>query len=196
MKDGNDSKKRQEISGVSILESLIATAIVGIGFIAIFQMISFSSNSMSTSAERTKVNYIVGSIAEDIIAASNTEVGGLTLAESIVSRAGAGNNAITKTDCETINPRGFNAADNNDNKTSKWDYMLSSTSNVGGGDEGVASNLRCQANDRKIINTYEICSVGCENVNATVFDPLLIGRVVVTVNNGRKRQVLYFATSE
>lgn len=196
MKDGNDSKEKQEISGISILESLMATAIVGIGFVAIFQMIKFSSNSMNTSAERTKVNYIVGSIAEDIIASSNIQVDGQTLSETIVNRAGAGNRAIQKTDCQTVNPRDFNNANNNNNKLTKWDYMLSSVSGVGGDNEGVASNIKCQINDQKIINTYEICRTGCENANPTVFDRTLIGRVVVTVNNGRKRQVLYFATSE
>ena len=32
--------------GLSILEALISTAIVGIGFVAIFQMVNFSINSI------------------------------------------------------------------------------------------------------------------------------------------------------
>ena len=44
--------------GLSLLEALISTAIVGIGFVAIFQMVNFSINSINTSGERTKANYL------------------------------------------------------------------------------------------------------------------------------------------
>ena len=45
-------------SGLSILEALVSTAIVGIGFIAILQMTNFSVQSIDYSGERTKVNFI------------------------------------------------------------------------------------------------------------------------------------------
>ena len=53
--------------GLTILEGLISTAIVGIGFIAILQMVNYSVQSIDTSGERTKANYLVSMIAEDII---------------------------------------------------------------------------------------------------------------------------------
>ena len=37
--------------GMSIIEALMATAIVGVGFIAVFQMVNFSVNSINTSGE-------------------------------------------------------------------------------------------------------------------------------------------------
>ena len=46
--------KSKKESGLSILEALISTAIVGIGFIAILQMTNFSVQSIDSSGERTK----------------------------------------------------------------------------------------------------------------------------------------------
>ena len=60
-------RKIKNILGLTILEGLISTAIVGIGFIAILQMVNYSVQSIDTSGERTKANYLVSMIAEDII---------------------------------------------------------------------------------------------------------------------------------
>ena len=62
----NILKKNYE-KGVSLLEALISTAIVGIGFIAVFQIVNYSTSSVNVSAERTKMNYIVSMVAEDLI---------------------------------------------------------------------------------------------------------------------------------
>jgi len=66
--------------GLTILEALMATAIVGIGFVAIFQMVNYSVMSVNSSSERTKANYIVTMIAEGIIGYRDT-VGGVKLNE-------------------------------------------------------------------------------------------------------------------
>ena len=50
-------KKNKKISGLSLLEALISTAIVGIGFVAILQMTNYSIQSIFVSGERTKANY-------------------------------------------------------------------------------------------------------------------------------------------
>ena len=60
-------RKIKKILGLTILEGLISTAVVGIGFIAILQMVNYSVQSIDTSGERTKANYLVSMIAEDII---------------------------------------------------------------------------------------------------------------------------------
>ncbi len=57
----------KKILGLSLLEALISTAIVGIGFIAILQMTNYSVQSIYTSGERTKANYLTNMIAEDVI---------------------------------------------------------------------------------------------------------------------------------
>ena len=56
--------------GLTLLEALVATAIVGIGFIAVFQMVNYSVRSIDVSGERTKSNYITAMIAEDLIGAT------------------------------------------------------------------------------------------------------------------------------
>ena len=74
------SNKRKKQSGITILESLISTAIIGIGFVAIFQMVNFSVQSIDSSSERTKANYLVSMIAEDIIAHKITDPSGVGIA--------------------------------------------------------------------------------------------------------------------
>ena len=56
-------KKNKKISGLSLLEALISTAIVGIGFVAILQMTNYSIQSIFVSGERTKANYLTNVIA-------------------------------------------------------------------------------------------------------------------------------------
>ena len=65
----------KKISGLSLLEALISTAIVGIGFIAILQMTNYSVQSIYTSGERTKANYLTNMIAEDVIGHRNITTG-------------------------------------------------------------------------------------------------------------------------
>ena len=60
-------KKNKKISGLSLLEALISTAIVGIGFVAILQMTNYSIQSIFVSGERTKANYLTNVIVEDVI---------------------------------------------------------------------------------------------------------------------------------
>ena len=52
-------KKRANEKGVTILEALVSTAIIGIGFVAVFQMVQYSIRSIDVSGERTKMNYLV-----------------------------------------------------------------------------------------------------------------------------------------
>ena len=67
------SGKRLSEKGITLLEGLVSTAIIGIGFIAVFQMVQYSVRSIDVSGERTKANYIAGTIAEDIYAFKNQE---------------------------------------------------------------------------------------------------------------------------
>ena len=77
-------KKRSNNSGLSILEALVSTAIVGIGFIAILQMTNFSVQSIDNSGERTKANYLTGMIAEDVIGSKNSLFGINSNSEDII----------------------------------------------------------------------------------------------------------------
>ena len=64
--------KRIHEKGITLIEALVSTAIIGIGFVAIFQMVNYSVQSIDTSGERTKSNYLVGMVAEDLIAEKNS----------------------------------------------------------------------------------------------------------------------------
>ena len=65
----NKTAKNFAIKGLTLLEALVSTAIVGIGFIAVFQLVNYSVNSIDVSSERTKINYITALIAEDVLGA-------------------------------------------------------------------------------------------------------------------------------
>ena len=45
----------KNIKGISILESLVCLVIIGIGFVAMLQLSSFSINAMDRSLEKNKL---------------------------------------------------------------------------------------------------------------------------------------------
>ena len=55
IKPGIDSKKSKE-KGLTLIEALISTVIVGIGFVAVFQMVNYSVQSIGVSTDRSKIN--------------------------------------------------------------------------------------------------------------------------------------------
>ena len=55
-----------------MLEALVSTVIIGIGFVAILQMVNYSVQSMHTSGERTKANFLTHVIAEDVISSRDS----------------------------------------------------------------------------------------------------------------------------
>jgi len=75
-----DKKKYRNQKGMSIIEALVASVIVGIGFVSIFQMVTYSVSSIHVSGERTKANYLVSMIAEGMIGYKDT-IGGITEAD-------------------------------------------------------------------------------------------------------------------
>ena len=72
-------QKDKKNLGLTIIEALVSTVVVGIGFIAVFQMTNFSVRSIDTSSERTKANYLVSMMAEDVLGHSRTVHGVNTL---------------------------------------------------------------------------------------------------------------------
>ena len=57
----------KSIKGLTLIESLVCLVIIGIGFIAVNQLITFSIASMDRSLERTKVNFLSEMVIEDMI---------------------------------------------------------------------------------------------------------------------------------
>ena len=68
---GLDNKNKSE-KGMTLLEALVSTAIIGIGFVAVFQMVNYSVQSVDVSGERTKASYLVSMVAEDVISEKNS----------------------------------------------------------------------------------------------------------------------------
>ena len=74
----------KNILGLTILEGIVSTAIVGIGVIAVLQMVNYSVQSIDTSGERTKANYLVSMMAEDVIGHRNSIYGVNSNSEDVV----------------------------------------------------------------------------------------------------------------
>jgi len=68
-------KKIKNILGLTIIEALVSTVIVGIGFVAVFQMVNYAVRSIDVSGQRTKANFLTSMIAEDVIGYKNTYYG-------------------------------------------------------------------------------------------------------------------------
>ena len=206
---GTDSKLKEK--GLTLLEALVATAIVGIGFIAVFQMVNYSVRSIDVSGERTKSNYITAMIAEDLIGDANSKKGADRLYEHLAKLTDKNSYAWQNTECKpkknvTGNP--YKGADNAiDNKTQKWNLRVSS------------DRIKCQptklgsttTNDIKKLKVYEICRNNvkengktrpiCDYRNDDVWDKTYIGRTEILMpttgtdakgNPVRKKKYLYF----
>ena len=179
-------KNKSKISGLSILEALVSTAIVGIGFIAILQMTNFSVQSIDNSGDRTKANYLTEMIAEDVISSRDSLYGVKSDNSNIVFKDGW----EATLDCENIltdsDDTDIYKAQNIDapsNKEAKWDAIFDKN-----------RFLKCKSNNEtKKLETFKICKWDCTLKNDFVFDdPIYISRVEMLLNNGKKKKHLYF----
>ena len=191
----------KNILGITILEGLVSTAIVGIGFVAILQMVNYSVQSIDVSGERTKANYLVTMIAEDIIGHRDSTykkfADHLTEGEGGWEAPDACKHPNTATNVANIYPK---EADNIDdaprNKEAKWDNIISKD-----------RYLKCRGEkDIKKVKVFKVCSWGCtysiagaskdEDSAGYVInyydEAMYIGRVQINLNNGKKRKFLYF----
>jgi len=179
-------KNKSKISGLSILEALVSTAIVGIGFIAILQMTNFSVQSIDNSGDRTKANYLAEMIAEDVISSRDSLYGVKSDNSNIVFKDGW----EATLDCENIltdsDDTNIYKAQNIDapsNKEAKWDAIFDKN-----------RFLKCKSNNEtKKLETFKVCKWDCTLKNDFVFDdPIYISRVEMLLNNGKKKKHLYF----
>ena len=166
--------------GTTLLEALVATIIIGIGFIAIFQMVAYSVRSIDVSGERTKVNYLTDMILEDLMAYKSSERMTTKLYDAIIDDRADDGTFWNMTGCEdgpgiTAN---FSAEENIVNK---WNNRFSER------------RIKCfGAGDTKSLLTYTICRDGaeCTNINSAVYDKLYFGKVEISIGDNRKN--LYF----
>ena len=169
--------------GLSILEALVATVVVGIGFVAVFQMVNYSAQSIITSGERTKSNFLIDMIAEDLIAEKNTiyqdnkklhDVDDFDDPKTIyeVNECKKYVSAITS--------MYGTAANSPQNKKTKWAHLMN-TNNI----------VKCKTDkDKRSVKIIKIKDTwsGSGGTN----DSIYFGRIQFKMNNGEKRKFLYF----
>jgi len=184
--------KIKNVLGISLIEALVSVVIVSIGFISIFQMVNYSVRSIDISGERTKSNYLVAMVAEDLIADKNKEDNnGKKFYERLLNtttqgwRMGSCLSSGSTTTSFTNAPQ---------NKIQKWDNRFSK------------KRIKCKgANDFKALKIFDIChSAVRPTCNYQVTQPLRnyerqlyydkrhFGRMEVNLNNGKKRKYIYF----
>ena len=214
------SLKRFSEKGITLLEALISTAIVGIGFVAVFQLVNFSVNSINVSSERTKINYITTMIAEDMIGSRDALVGvnpktntfaidnygkpvkadgsrapKEKFAEYLMDgwQAGQADKVCSATKGTFIKKSDIRSIykDYEENKGAP-DNKMARWNNIIGEDR----YLKCRNNkDIKSVKIYKICKSGTGCLTPTSLllrDELFIGRVQINTNGGKKRKFLYF----
>ena len=164
--------------GITLLEALVATAIIGIGFVAIFQMVQYSVRSITISGERTKATYVSAMFAEDVYAFRDQTKSNKTFAKILVDQRENGLNLTCGNDTMPT----YGADNSYDNISQKWRHRTNS------------DFIKCQdrARDRKKIIMWEVCRSGCQYPANGIFDPIFFGRADVLMSNGEKRKSLYF----
>ncbi len=200
MVNGLDNiKKKANEKGISILEALVSTAIIGIGFIAVFQMVQYSIRSIDVSGERTKMNYLVSMVAEDIISDKDSIDASKDafLAKLIAEKKSKKDKPAWVMDtCGGFPSKKTSHTNAYENKIQKWKFRFSK------------DRVKCNSQDsqgttedKKSLKIFDICnnkvsgkSCSFKNLNAksAVYEELYIGRMEAKMNNGKKTRYLYF----
>jgi len=63
---GEKSKIKKSISGMSIIEALVATVIVGVGLVTVLQLATYVTQSIDRSIQKNKINYLSEMMMEDM----------------------------------------------------------------------------------------------------------------------------------
>ena len=187
--------KRIYEKGITLLEALVSTAIIGIGFVAIFQMVNYSVQSIDISGERTKSNYLVGMVAEDLIAEKNSTSPNkdVKFMDFLVSQKASGTGSSWRMgSCSTgtTTTGSFNNAAQN--KFKKWDDRFSKR------------RIKCKGSqDIKFLKVFDICNNRASGNNCTynntqryqntgIYEKWYLGKMEVNMNDGGKKKYLYF----
>ena len=186
--------KRKFEKGITLLEALVSTAIIGIGFVAIFQMVNYSVQSIDVSSERTKSNYLVGMVAEDLISEkhSNSPSKDIKFMDYLVSNKVSGTSSWRMGSCSTGTSTSGSFTNAAQNKFKKWDDRFSTR------------RIKCKGNqDIKFLKVFDICNNSASGNNCKynnnqrydgtgVYDKWYLGKMEVNMNDGGKKKYLYF----
>ena len=183
-------------SGLTLLEALVATVIVGIGFVAVFQMVQYSVRSIDISSDRNKGNYLVNLIAEDVLSHKRSTKDNKEFADYLKE------NQFSIQQC--TNEFGLETKDNTpENKVQYWkQYFDRGITKCRSKEDIRALNIIDICNDEesedktwvcKYINNEEYTYVenGAE-VKTKIYDPVYFGKMEIRFNKGKKTRNLYF----
>jgi len=156
---GLDSNRLKE-KGVTLIEALISTVIIGIGFAAVFQMVSYSVQSIDVSGERTKTNYLMSMVAEDIISDKLSEKKGVPLYEYLIANRDKTYKTSWRMGTCSPGTTASGSFDNaQENKKGKWENRFST------------KRIKCSGGNTtqatKSLKIYEICLKDCTYENST-----------------------------
>ncbi len=198
-------KMNKKISGLSLLEALISTAIVGIGFVAILQMTNYSIQSIYISGERTKANYLTNVIAEDVIGNQDLNTTGDNNFSNLLSQIEFNSNFCQSNSGGTNNSGEIYSGTTNNTtnveiKTNKWNALLNNKDYLNCAGRNETRNFRVF----KVVSRWsqvdglinpqqtDIDNNGSPDEPYVMDEVMYIGRVQFNLNNGKKRKFLYF----
>jgi|TARA_B110000444_G_scaffold38386_1_gene34012 Tfp pilus assembly protein PilV len=190
-------KRKANEKGITILEALVSTAIIGIGFVAVFQMVQYAVRSIDVSGERTKMNYLVSMVAEDIISDKNSkDASKKDFLQNLIDNKNSTKQSWVMDTCKDKPSTKTNHANAYQNKTQKWEFRFAK--------DRVKCNSTSSAGatkDTKALKIFDICNnkvsgANCSypNVDAksALYEKLYIGKMEAKMNSGNKTRYLYF----
>ena len=195
----------KKLSGLSLLEALISTAIVGIGFVAILQMTNYSIQSIYISGQRTKANYLTNVIAEDVIGNQDINTTGDNNFSNLLSQREFNSNFCQSNSGGTNNSGEIYSGTTNNTtnveiKTNKWNALLNNKDYLNCAGRNETRNFRVF----KVVSRWsqvdglinpqqtDIDNNGSPDEPYVMDEVMYIGRVQFNLNNGKKRKFLYF----
>ena len=182
--------------GLTLIEALVATVIVGIGFVAVFQMVQYSIRSIDVSSDRNKGGYLVNIIAEDVLANKRTVSDNQNFSDALLEDQWS----ITQCTNEFQTEQQTNTLDN---KLQSWNSYF---------DYGIT---KCKSDeDIRALTIIDICNnttspektFACTYINNSEFnyqenglnetkryyDQIHFGKMELRFNKGTKTRNLYF----
>ena len=191
---GIDYKIKKGEKGMTLLEALVSTAIIGIGFVAVFQMVNYSVQSIDVSGERTKANYLVSMVAEDLISEkeSNSPTKDVKFMDYLISNKNSSQSSWRMGSCSSGSSTTGNFTNATQNKFKKWDDRFSTR------------RIKCKgAQDIKYLKVFDICNNNASGNNCTynntrnyngtgIYEKWIVGKMEVNLNSGKKKKFLYF----
>ena len=163
-------------------------------------MTKYSVESIAVSSDRTRANYLVAMVAEDLIGNRHSSHGGVKFVEHLrTSHVWEVNSCKKaprkKADSTTL----YEGEEENapQNKIRKWNVLFSSDKHLKcrksiASGTTTTTGAAYPTKDTKRLKIVTICDSGCDYESPGIYDKMYIGRMQVNMNQGKKRKFLYF----